>query len=426
MLSWGLNRARSLGFSRRLPMFAFLASLCMVASAAVVVAVRMDHTESSEQTGQMASSDATLEQAASGTGWSVKVAQAFNDSNLIVALRWDNETSKVELLDGVRGQVTAQISAAHYPFIVRRNSARELLIADRYQQNPGQEPVHRLLVFDTASRLALKRTLELPKRIDYPVYAPLGVTLSTDERYLFYVTHEIRTHLPECVPTGYASQCDLMSVAIVDLGSAASQPKLRELPVNCGFAALNPSQQDRVVAACHNVGVVMEIDAGGNVVRQENFEPERGFESIQTLARNLVPMSFGFVSAQGQLSAVLEDGTVLSRARDGAVTRTQALPPGKRVALGQIYELPGNKLLIGYDAVGRSDVEGSAIFNHTTGRLERDIPLGGARFVSGSRSGDAHALRSDGKIDAIEVASSARVPVSANARFSPDVQVLIP
>jgi hypothetical protein len=345
-------------------------------------------------------------QTGAGDGWEVRLTPAYRDGPFLTTIAWNIADPMVELLDPETSQLLAQIRVQRSPFVLVRRTAHELLISD-FKDTIGQAQ-KRLLVFDTQRNLTLKGSLDLPKRSDYPVYAP-SMVLSNDERYLFYGTHE---QAPGCV--GDAVVCSVYGLGIValdDLGNTAL--KLVTLPRDSGYAHLNPVGDERVVVSCSNIGVVQLIDHTGNVVQQDSFAaiiPE-GFR------RRKLRSLYGVYYSDGRLGVLLENGVLLTREKDGSIRQDPVLANAslgdaaswnplkgsQRVAFDQTYQA-GDKVIVGVHVSGA--LRGVVAYNLITRRVERVTDLPNGMFVTPTAKGDTlFVLRQDGTIESQELAT---------------------
>lgn len=344
---------------------------------------------------------------AAGQGWSVSASPNYGGNGNIIALRWDSSTPEVELLDGTTGQVQAKIQTSYNPFVLRRPSFHELLISDDPIQQVGArtQASPRLLVFDTAHKLALKQIIPLPNRIAYTVYAPRAMALSANERYLFYVTHEYRQGAPPCGSGGDAATCDLNSVAALDLSTGSTRPV--PLPQGCGYAELQPSGASSVVATCPDNGRLQVISADGSIAQQANFNAARSPEPASTSKKGKVRALFSDVISSGQTGTLLADGTFLKENSSGVAATSRTLPANMVVVpLGQVYQERNDTLIIGYAGYGQGYPSGFVVFDPTTMRVERNVKLSGATSIA-PHDGAVLALRKDGTVLSVDPSTGA-------------------
>lgn len=316
----------------------------------------------------------------SGPGWAVKLAPAYKEADFIIGLTWDTAAPAVELLDASGSETLATIQVSTAPFVLRRQAAHELLISDT-----GPDGLHpRLLVFDTANRLALKRQISLPSRGAYHVYSPYGMAMSRDGRYLFYITDPSPRDLPQCKNGGTSDVCDLNAVVSIDLTSPNASAIVASLPANCGYAVLYAVEVSNVVATCTQGTDVEVLSPQGQVLRKDDFR-----------ARAL----FGFLLPDGRLGVVSRAGVVMLRNADGSISTKSALPDNALVdPTEQVAELTPGRLFVPYvieGAPGRVP-EGFVLFDTAGMRVEGGVSPTDGEYVVPRHSAEILILKATG------------------------------
>jgi len=439
------------GNRRNVVIGALLATLvlCGVLTAAFLV-MRVDRGESGAQA--TLASAAVLApgftQAGAGSGWSASAVQSV-DADAVITLDWSGRATgspRVVLQDSATGQTLAELEVSYNPLVVRRAGANELLVSDVPDSgprpgSPDAPPADvgaRLLVFDLANRLAMKREIPLPNRVRYTAYSPYAAALSSDERYFYYLTRENRTDRPECRPRGNAGTaapspqnaadsavCDRMSVVVLDLSNPAATRPSFELPVNCGYAALSPTGPSSVVAACRNIGQVFVLDPSARATRSDDFSGELGMQTVPQLRQSPVLVRYGFATASGQLGVLLDDGTVVVRSDAGSVSEVRALPANQQAFSAQVSQLGPGRLVVGYGGYAEPTLRGFVVVDAENLRVERDEAIPGARSVAAGRDADTVLVLEATGIESIDARTNARRMLPGGLATS-DEQVLIP
>jgi len=327
-------------------------------------------------------------------------------------------SSRVDLRDITTGQKLASVEAGYRPMVVVRKHAQEILVSSVLnirEWNEGEEPRQVLEVYNLRGySLAHKRAIELPDRVNCTTYCQ-PMVLSNDERYLYY---SAVVTAPECGAGGDASVCDIHSVVAVDLEDEGAGRVSTELPRGCGVPRMSPAGPSGVLVTCAG-----QYPVNGGWTRL--IQPDGGGRTIDFSTSR--PM-FSFVTSEGEIVVLKEDGNLIKESPDGLRVSAEALPTGldfiPRVFYLGTVSLGDGRLFIVFDDsyFGEDRKYGFVVFDlrkmtqEGYGRVPQAdyyLPQGESVFV----------LRG-GRIEVLDLASG-RLSVLTDS-VEPGVEVLLP
>jgi DNA-binding CsgD family transcriptional regulator len=344
----------------------------------------------------------------SGEQWSVALAPGVTRLDGTVVTSSDGADPTIRFFDLATRRWLAELHTAYNPFIAMRASAGQLIVADDTVVG-GIITTKRLLVFDLRNALALVAEGTVPERVNTPGgLAPMWMTLSRDEQFLFYVTSAQRTDPPSCAAGGDAAVCALMSVAVVDLTTLQPVGPKVDMPRGCApwLAAVDAG----VVVTCNVIsygtpaGQVFLIDSTLRLTTLGAVDLP--FEQDPVIARNRASARLAWSDGvrRGYLSS---EGTFVRVNADESVASAPTIPPGKRPLL-QPVALANGRLGIPY-ATRYYDqaAEGIAVFNPLTMQIERDIQVSLLSSLVLEDSGIAVGLTDSGELVTVDLQSGA-------------------
>ncbi len=190
--------------------------------------------------------------------------QEYSESDLVLTISEQPGLSSAAMLSVTNantGEVVGSIETAAYPTALLRRSRLELLVSDIVIDG-GASFRPRLQIIDTSDGFSVKRTVPLPDRITYTIFAPL-MALSTDDRLLYYLK---RTE--DCA--GPPELCDIFSVGVIEIDSGLKVAEAT-LPCNAGYALLVPHGSTSMLAMCPEISRIVEVSSGGAVAEAASF-----------------------------------------------------------------------------------------------------------------------------------------------------------
>jgi hypothetical protein len=278
-------------------------------------------------------------------------------------LNSDTPHPEVLLVDSKDGALQASISLGYQPMPAWRRSADELLVSNNEDLGDaarGSMFSPRLLVFDLANGLRLKRTILLPNRSNYTVPF-VALWLSLDERYAFYSTHEQQS---SCRSGGDSEICDKLSIGIIDLQGVTPRPSFIELPRGCRPAISSLGAVGLLVNCGHATYYIDPGKPGPRLAAESGTPP---WETDPGIARNRAVPLVRLSGSSGPTGVLYSEGSYVDLPSGRSVA---AVPAGKLPKWA--FAMEGQRIVGGY--VSRyydQQAEGLAVFDANTGRIER-------------------------------------------------------
>ncbi len=310
---------------------------------------------------------------------------------------------KLELFDLSTGQSKGSfdLTTGGYPLAVTRQSAGEVLLSSDLT----------LFVLDTNNGLAVKREIPLHGRLGYKVYEHSLMVISNNDRYLYYLTWN-----------GY--------IGVLDMDSTDGKTNLISPGGDCQVPRLSAIGAEAVMITCARSGEVTVMDPSGKTVPQRHFtDLERGtYQDVPAQIRIAVPIAFSTVLPSGYLGSLLMDGRFKYQEAGGSLESAKVTSEA-RVALGQVYQLDKERLLVGYADYGNPYPKGLVVFNLSTMQVERDVKLGeDTLYLSHNGPSTAMILKAGGTIDIIDLNTGATrsVQTSIDTSVGHFVLALVP
>ena len=192
--------------------------------------------------------------------------QEYSESDLVLTISEQPGLSSAAMLSVTNantGEVVGSIETAAYPTALLRTSRLELLVSDIVIDG-GASFRPRLQIIDTSDGFSVKRTVPLPDRITYTIFAPL-MGLSTDNHLLYY-----RKRPEDCA--GPPELCHIFSVGVIEIDSGLEVAEAT-LPRNAGYALLVPHGSTSMLAMCPEISRIVEVSSGGAVAEVASFTP---------------------------------------------------------------------------------------------------------------------------------------------------------
>ena len=202
----------------------------------------------------------------------------------------------VSVVDTKSGQELADVTpGGSFIWATLRPSANQLLVSDVLDDGTS-----RLLTYDLSTGENLSTN---------PLANRAVSTFGFDQRFVLNDTGSLLFYLARadrCPTGGDAAYCDVHSIGIVDVEKGTTI-RSAELPTNCGYAQIVPSEGDSVVVTCRNIARLVRVASDATVTAIASFD----FPS-------LVPDRNGAASANAVIGdtlgaasyMVFDDGTV--------------------------------------------------------------------------------------------------------------------
>jgi len=350
----------------------------------------------------------------------------FHDFLIELTVEGGNGDSRVDLRDIKTGDLLGSVSAGYRPMVVVRKQAQELLVASGLGPVDPEAGFHKVVqVYDLRdSSLELKRTIEVPNRVNCTTYCQ-PLVLSQDERYLYYAS---RTFAPECGRGGDAAVCDIHHIVAVDLEDEGAPPVSTELQRGCGVPRLSRAGADGVVVTC-----LGQYPVRGGWTR---FIGPNG--EGRTLQLDFYRPLFNLVTSQGDVVLVTESGSLTKVSPTGEEITGYALPRysdlgfSARVFYIGNQELGDDRIFLMFDpapcffidgsCAGRDRTFGFAVFDLSTMQLEGYARVPGAAYYV--PQGESVYLLRQGRIEVLDLATG-RLDVLTDA-VGRGVEALLP
>jgi DNA-binding CsgD family transcriptional regulator len=341
--------------------------------------------------------------------------------NFLVELAFEtgNGESRVDLRDIKTGRLLGSVEAGYRPMVVVRKQAEELLVSSGLGSASPEEGFNKVVqVYDLHDgSLALKRTIEVPERVNCTTYCQ-PMVLSMDERYLYYAA---RTTALECGEGGDAAVCDVHSVVAVDLVNPVAPPVSTELQRGCGVPTLNAAGASGAVVSCTG-----QYPVPGGWTRL--IEPDGGGSTLDLDANRSL---FNAFTSDGSVVLFTESGGVTKYAPDGQQMDGFALPSSSDLGFRPRLFYVGSQVLGGdrvflvfddSDSGAHDRKYGFVIFDVATMQIEGYGRVPGA--LSYVPQGESVYVLRGGRIEVLDLATG-RLDVLAAAAGS-GAEVLLP
>lgn len=192
--------------------------------------------------------------------------QEYSQSNLVLTISEQpglSSPAAISVTNTVTGEVIGDVETAAYPTALLRTSRAELLVSDIVIHG-GASLNPRLRIIDISDGFSVKRSIALPHRIAYTIFAPT-MTLSNDGLLIYYLK---RTE--EC--PGPSELCDTFSIGIIELDTGL-QVAEGILPRNAWYALLIPRGLASMLAMCPEISRIVEVTSDGAVSEVASFTP---------------------------------------------------------------------------------------------------------------------------------------------------------
>lgn len=317
----------------------------------------------------------------------------------VALVQWEGEQPNVQLIDTATGDTLAQYPTGYRPTVVMRRSAHEVLVSHRIQ---GLEMLD---VLDASDGLALKRRYPTPDRPLAKLGSPTEwATLSRDERYYAYSEITMRRELPECVDGGRGDgpSCQRTTVVILDLEVSTVPPFTYEVPRFCGPGSFLPHGVSGIAVSC-NDGRLFNFSLSALASTAEG--PSQRFMTDPVIARNASTASFTIESEDGWTGTLLSQGSFVWTRPGHKEVNYLAVPHGKMPRYPVWAEVGDGRLVVGYiERYYDQYPEGLAIFDMSSGRIERTLPgYSIGRTIVASGPDALLAITQDGRLVKIDL-----------------------
>jgi hypothetical protein len=314
----------------------------------------------------------------------------------------------INLIEPGTGRVVGTIEVGYGPWALFRRAAEELLIAHQPLDAATREfdgpPV--LVVVDLAT-LQVKREIPLPLRRFFTTYWP-GMTLTPDERFLFYMAVDQQgrcTSQDGAGPAGTGGHCDHHYVGTVDLAAHAPAAALARVPlVNCESSGLVATADNFALVTCVD-GTTFAVDARQpTVIARLGDALARPRELDPVISANLARVVASIrAEAEGAAGVLFSNGQFLLRVAGHEDQVFRPFPDGASPWI-EIPPMRGDQLVLPYrEAFWSPSVSGVSIFEWRTGRIIRTLRLPPARTLHILDDRAALALLDDGTIARVEL-----------------------
>jgi hypothetical protein len=328
--------------------------------------------------------------------------------------------ASVAIIDVASGATLVARETSYNPLVTFRRSHEELLLTHRplFEGMTGRE--HVLEVLDLRD-LSTKRVIPIPGRPEYIVPGTNAwQALSNDERYFAVYAYEYRAERPECqLRPADGPSCTRSGVRVIDLDSSAPEEVLYELPRRC-FGGIVPHGTSGFVATCADGYYLLE--GGQPTVVSAGPEPRNLTDPVQ--ARNLASAMFWLSPGDGWFGALMQEGSFVWSKSGQPEVSNKALPPGMQLRWPIFTEIGNGLLVAGYiERYYDQYPLGLAVFNLTTGQVEKTMPsFGIGRSMVAGGPDELLATTQDGRLIAITVSTGAertlaQLPANAENAF---------
>ena len=303
-------------------------------------------------------------------------------------------------------RVVGSVEAGYRPWTAVRHTTNQLLVAQAFGPAP-ETATPTLRVFDLDNLSSPVASLPMPDKVSETVYAP-AMTLSEDERYLFYGASAPVAGTTPC--TGDATRCFTAAIRVLDLDARAAAGSAT-LVRGCTYPAMRSMGEHDALVMCETREdiTLTRVSSNGTVENVASF-PLRVVNGRPIRERDMGQ------AADGNYFVVYMDGTVAS---SNDAQPVALAPSGAAVWINDAQVMPdGRHLLMYAGQLGSGDFTGVIVLDPDDPSRIRVIQLAGTFSGAAPISDTRIAVIAGGEVRVVDIGTGTMLPLSANVPAS--------